>query len=180
MGDFVGNGDTSGSARGGIADPGPLGRLNAWLGSAEMAVASVAMIALLATNGYAIAGRYLFAAHPAWIIEVTEALLVVMVFAGGSWLYRENRQIAITMLIDKLAPAGLPRRALVLFGELAVLAFALVTLWQAAKYQPILFSRKTPVLGLPANLSSMMVPIAYVAIALTSIERLQKLMRRAA
>ena len=45
--------------------------------------------------------------------EVTEAMLVVMVFAGGSWLYRENRQIAITMLIDKLEPAGSPRRALV-------------------------------------------------------------------
>jgi TRAP-type transport system small permease protein len=144
-----------------------------------MTVASAAMIVLLVTNGYAIAGRYLFSAHPAWIIEVTEAMLVAMVFAGGSWLYRENRQIAITLLIDKLEPAGLPRRALVLFGELAVLAFALVTLWQAAKYQPILFSRKTPVLGLPANLSSIMVPIAYVAIALTSLERLQKLLRRA-
>lgn len=157
---------------------GALARLNLWLGSAEMAVASVAMAVLLATNGYAIAGRYLFGAHPAWIIEVTEAMLVIVVFAGGSWLYRENRQIAITLLIDKLAPTGLPRRVLVLVGELAVLAFALVTLWQAAKYQPILFSRKTPVLGLPANLSSVMVPIAYVAIALTSIERLRKLFGR--
>lgn len=164
----------------GGAGSGLLGRLNAWIGSAEIAVASVAMIALLTANGYAIAGRYLFSTHPAWIIEVTEALLVVIVFAGGSWLYRENRQIAITLLIDKLQPAGLPRRALVLIGELAVLVFALVTLWQAAKYQPILFSRKTPVLGLPANLSSIMVPIAYVAIALTSVERLQKLFRRAA
>lgn len=180
MGDFVANGDAGRSARGDGADPGALGRLNAWLGSAEMAVASIAMILLLVATGYAIAGRYLFSAHPAWIIEVTEALLVIMVFAGGSWLYRENRQIAITLLIEKLAPGGLPRRALALIGEFAVLVFALVTLWQAAKYQPILFSRKTPVLGLPANLSSIMVPIAYVAIALTSIERLQKLVRRAA
>jgi len=167
----------TGDGRGSL---GALARLNRWLGSAEMAVASVAMVVLLASNGYAIAGRYLFSAHPAWIIEVTEALLVVIVFAGGSWLYRENRQIAIAMLIEKLPQRGLPRRALVLIGELAVLAFALVTLWQAAKYQPILFSRKTPVLGLPANLSSVMVPIAYVAIALTCIERLRKLTRRGA
>jgi TRAP-type C4-dicarboxylate transport system permease small subunit len=144
-----------------------------------MAAASAAMIVLLVSNGYAIAGRYLFAAHPAWIIEVTETMLVVMVFAGGSWLYRENRQIAITMLVEKLQPNGWPRRSLAMIGEIAVLVFALVTLWQAAKYQPILFSRKTPVLGLPANLSSLMVPIAYIAIALTSIERLRALWRRA-
>lgn len=157
--------------------PGPLSRLNAWIGSAEMAIASAAMILLLATNGYAIAARYFFNLHPAWIIEVTEALLVTVVFAGGSWLYRQRRQIAITLLVERLAPGGAARRRLELLGELVVLVFALVTLWQAATYQPILASRKTPVLGLPANFSSMMVPLAYIAIALTSLERLRALAR---
>jgi len=157
-----------------------LSRINAWLARAEMAVASAAMILLLIFNGYAIAARYLFARYPAWIIEVTEAFLVVIVFAGGSWLYRNHRQIAITLLIDRLRADGAPRRWLVALGELAVLAFALVLLWQAAKYQPILFSRKTPVLGLPANLSSLMVPLAYIAIALTSVERLLAFWRRRA
>jgi TRAP-type C4-dicarboxylate transport system permease small subunit len=159
------------------ARAGRLARLDAWVGAAEMHVASVAMLVLLATNGYAIASRYLFALHPAWIIEVTEALLVVVVFAGGSWLYRARRQIAITMLVDRLATDGMARRVLDGAAELVVLIFALVTLWQAAKYQPILASRKTPVLGLPANLSSIMVPVAYAAIALTSIVRLRQILR---
>lgn len=159
-------------------DDGLLGRINRHLGTFEMAVACVAMVLLLTANGYAIAARYVFAHHPAWIIEVTEALLVTIVFAGGSWLYRERRQIAITMLLEKLPAGGSARRLLVFVGELVVLVFALVTLWQAAKYQPILAARKTPVLGLPANLPSLMVPIAYVAIALTAIERLRELVRR--
>ena len=168
------------SATAGPDDRDLLSRVNAWLGDAEMAIASTAMALLLALNGYAIVARYVFARYPAWIIEVTEALLVFIVFAGGSWLYRNHRQIAITVLIDKLPRDGAPRRWLIALGELAVLAFALVLLWQAAKYQPILMSRKMPVLGLPANLSSIMVPLAYVAIALTSVERLLAFWRQRA
>lgn len=38
------------------------------------------------------------------------------------------------MLVERLAPAGMARRGLELLGELVVLVFALVTLWQAAEY----------------------------------------------
>lgn len=157
-----------------------LDRISATLARFELVVSSAAMMLLLALNGYAIVGRYVLGNYPSWIIEVTETLLVTIVFLGGAWLYRARRHIAVTVLIDGLLRNSAVRRWLLLAGELAVLAFALVTLWQAAKYQPILFSRQTPVLGLPANVVSAAVPIAYLSIVVSSLGQLRALAGRRA
>jgi len=156
-----------------------LDRISEALARFEMTMATAAMLLLLALNGYAILGRYLLGDYPSWIIEVTETLLVVIVFMGGAWLYRTRRHIAVTILIDGVLKDTLARRILLFLGEVAVLIFALVTLWQAAKYQPILLSRKTPVLGLPANVMSAAVPIAYLSIVISSVRHLRALGARA-
>lgn len=158
--------------------PDLLAHVNRRLGGFEINVASVAMVALLAFNGYAIGARYLFNSYPAWIIEVTEFLMVVLVFLGGAWLYRERRHVAVDFFVGLLPRGGLARRVVFVVVEVSILAFALVTLWQAAVYQPILFARKTPVLGLPANVSSIMVPLAYLSIVLAALEHLRKGGRR--
>lgn len=152
-----------------------LDRISEALARIEMSLASAAMLLLLALNGYAIFARFLLGDYPSWIIEVTETLLVVVVFLGGAWLYRTRRHIAVTVLIDGALRDTRIRRVLLVLGELAVLAFALVTLWQAAKYQPILFSRKTPALGLPANVVSAAVPVAYLSIVISSLRQLRRL-----
>jgi TRAP-type C4-dicarboxylate transport system permease small subunit len=157
-----------------------LDRASAALARFELVLSSAAMILLLALNGYAIIGRHLLGNYPSWIIEVTETLLVTIVFLGGAWLYRARRHIAVTVLVDGVLRNTWLRRVLVVAGELVVLAFALVTLWQAAKYQPILFARQTPVLGLPANIVSAAVPVAYLSIAISSLCHLRRLGPRAA
>jgi TRAP-type C4-dicarboxylate transport system permease small subunit len=157
-----------------------LDRINATLARFELVVSSAAMILLLALNGYAIVGRYVLGNYPSWIIEVTETLLVSVVFLGGAWLYRARRHIAVTVLIDGMLRGTSIRRVLLIGGELVVLAFALVTLWQAAKYQPILFSRQTPVLGLPANIVSAAVPVAYLSIVISGLCHLRGLLARPA
>ena len=143
-----------------------------------MAAASAAMILLLALNGYAIFARALLARYPAWIIEVTETLMVCIVFLGGAWLYRAGRHVAVDYFTGLLPADGAAARAIRIAVELAILAFALVTLWQAWVYQPILFSRKTTALGLPANVLSIAVPFAYASIVLAGVERLARLCRR--
>jgi TRAP-type C4-dicarboxylate transport system permease small subunit len=155
-----------------------LSRLNQRLAQVEMGAACVAMALLLALNGYAILARALLERYPPWIIEVTEGLMVCIVFLGGAWLYRGGRHVAVDYFAAMLPEGGSAARALRAGVELAILAFALVTLWQAWVYQPILFGRKTTALGLPANVLSVAVPIAYASIALAALERLLQLRRR--
>ena len=153
---------------------------NQRLGRIELSLITVFIGLLLVLNAYAVIARYFFAYYPPWIIEVSEGLLVYIVFLGGAWLYRERRQIAMTVLVDRVIPEGPWRNLVIAVGEVAVLVFVLVTLWQAAVYQPILFQRQTEVLGLPKNMSSILVPVAYVSILLACIENLLGLTRKRA
>ena len=155
-----------------------LARLNQRIAQFEIGAASAAMILLLALNGYAIFARALLARYPAWIIEVTETLMVCIVFLGGAWLYRAGRHVAVDYFAGRLPAGGAAARAVRIGVEAAILVFALVTLWQAWVYQPILFSRKTTALGLPANVLSIAVPFAYASIVLAGAERLARLCRR--
>lgn len=152
--------------------------MNQRLAAFEINAACVAMVLLLALNGYAIAARYLFNRYPAWIIEVTETLMVCIVFLGGAWLYKAGRHVAVDYFVGLLHPGGKARKAIHIGAEVAIIAFAIVTLWQAAVYYPILMARKTPVLGLPANVFSAAVPLAYASILLFGLERLWALVRR--
>ena len=149
-----------------------LRRLNSAFAAFEIAASTALLTILFIANAYALVARYFFSSYPPWIIEVSEALMVSLVFLGGAWLYRERRQIAVQVFVEALTEGKWPRRLLQGFGELMVLAFALLTLWQAMRYQPIIAQSKTPVLGLPKNVSSIMVPVAYLSIMLAAVERL--------
>lgn len=150
---------------------GMLRRANSAFAAFEIGAITVLLGILFLANAYALVMRYFFNSYPAWIIEVSEFLLVSLVFLGGSWLYRQGRQIAVLAFVDLIARDGLPGRVVRAFGEIAVLAFAVLTLWQAVRMQPVLFQSQTPVLGLPKNLTTMMIPLAYVSILLASLER---------
>ena len=50
--------------------------------------------------------------------------------------------------------------------------FVLVTLWQAAIYQPILAERLTTALQVPQNVVTIAIPIAYISILLAGLESL--------
>jgi TRAP-type C4-dicarboxylate transport system permease small subunit len=151
---------------------------NQLLACLEESLVTFFIALLLVLNAYAVLARYLFAYYPPWIIEVSEALLVYIVFLGGAWLYRKRRQIAMTVLVDRVIPEGGWRQLVIAIGEVAVLIFALVTLWQAVVYQPILFRRQTEVLGLPKNVSSILVPVAYISIALSCAENLLERLKK--
>jgi TRAP-type C4-dicarboxylate transport system permease small subunit len=146
--------------------------LNEAIARCEVVIITLMIGVLFLTNAYAILARYLASSYPSWIIEVSEFLMIGVVFLGGAWLYRERRQIAVNALLVTLPNNGTAFRVLTAVGEAAVLCFALLTIWQAVLYQPILAQTTTPVLGLPRNLTTVFVPLAYVSIMLTSIEAL--------
>jgi TRAP-type C4-dicarboxylate transport system permease small subunit len=149
-----------------------LRRANAVFSAFEAGAITVLLGVLFLANFYALTMRYFFRSYPPWIIEVSECLLVSLVFLGGSWLYREGRQIAVLIFLNMLHPDRLPGRLVRMVGEIIVLGFALLVLWQAARYQTVLFQSRTPVLGLPKNITTILVPVAYFSIVLASLERL--------
>ena len=149
-----------------------LGTFNRRLGRVELFLATLFLGLLVVANTIAVGGRILFAIYPSWIIEVSVTLVISSVFAGGGYLYKTRGHVAVTLLLDRLDPAGAPYRALAVAGEVLVLIFVLVTLWQAAVYQPILFARLTTALQVPQNVVSIFIPIAYVSILLSAIEAL--------
>lgn len=148
------------------------------VGLLELWLVSLFMALLLVVNAGAVMSRYLLGYYPPWIIEVSQSILVYIVFLGGAWLYRERQQIAVTVILDALPKDGRARRILELTAELVILAFASVLLYQALAYQPTLWVRETAVLRWPQNLTTLFVPIAYLFIVLACIEHLMDLARR--
>lgn len=146
--------------------------LNAVLSQFELVAITWIFVALVVLNLYAIASRYLANYYPPWIIEISEMLLVQVVFVGGAWLYRARQQIGMTLFHDSLAPFPRTHRLVQMVADGGVLVFATFVLWQAIKFQPILFNSTTPSLGLPKNVITLLVPYAYLSIVLSAIEAL--------
>ncbi len=149
-----------------------LGEFNRRLGRLELFLATAFLGLLVVANTVAVGGRILFQHYPSWIIEVSETLVIWSVFAGSAYLYKARGHIAVTLLADRLRTDGATRRAVIMAGEVLVMVFVLVTLWQAAIYQPILAERMTAALQVPQNFVTIFIPIAYVSILLAGIESL--------
>lgn len=146
--------------------------VNAALARLELVVVTSIFATLVVTNLYAILSRYLANYYPPWIIEISEMLLVQVVFVGGAWLYRARQQIGMMLFYDGLKPLPRIQRFVQLLADGGVLVFSTIVLWQAIQFQPILFNSSTPSLGLPKNVVTLLVPYAYFSIAISAIEAL--------
>jgi TRAP-type C4-dicarboxylate transport system permease small subunit len=150
--------------------------LSSALARFEIWAIGLALTLLFLLNATAVISRYVFAYYPVWVLELSSTLMVVTVFLGGAWLYRARQQIAVTILVDSLPEASAARLGMRIVSELVVITFAFFVLWQAAVYQPILFARVTTALGMPYNVVSSMIPVAYFSIAVTALHRLLALL----
>jgi TRAP-type C4-dicarboxylate transport system permease small subunit len=145
---------------------------NARFGRVELFLTTAFLALLVVANTVAVVGRILFAIYPTWIIEVSAGLLIASVFTGAGYLYKKRGHVAVTLLIDRLNTSSGMYRLIVIGGEVLVLIFVIVALWQAAIYQPILWMRMTTALQIPQNFVSIFIPIAFVSIALSTVETL--------
>jgi TRAP-type C4-dicarboxylate transport system permease small subunit len=150
--------------------------LSSALARFEIWAIGLALTLLFLLNATAVISRYVFAYYPVWVLELSSTLMVATVFLGGAWLYRARQQIAVTILVDSLPEASAARLGMRIVSELVVITFAFFVLWQAAVYQPILFARVTTALGMPYNVVSSMIPVAYFSIAVTALHRLLALL----
>jgi TRAP-type C4-dicarboxylate transport system permease small subunit len=106
-----------------------LTRIVTWLVRICGAVSTLLILTILAIVSYAIVKRYVFDTPLLWGDELNGYLLVAAVMLGAAEALRRGDHISIDLLTDRLEAGH--KRAITIWGNLAVLAFAVVLGWSA-------------------------------------------------
>lgn len=116
-----------------------LSRLGRWWDRVLDAMALLSAVAMVCTLLFTFAGvvsRYVFGRAQAWTVEVSEYLLLYMVFLGGAWLLREDGHVRMDLLVQNLEGAKREALEVVLFlistALVAIVAYyGVVVTWEA-------------------------------------------------
>jgi TRAP-type transport system small permease protein len=99
--------------------------------SAIELLAGVLLIALMVVTGVDVIGRYILTAPLPGAFEMTEILLVALVFAALPLVSREGGHIEVDLLVAFLPGALL--RALAVFGAILSAGVLIFVAWQLAR-----------------------------------------------
>lgn len=97
------------------------------LADAVVALAALALVGLVAVQGWQVFARYVLNDSPSWTEPVTLALLTSAMSFGAASGVHNDRHFAFTLLAD-IAPPAL-RRALFVFTQLTIALLGLVLAW---------------------------------------------------
>jgi TRAP-type C4-dicarboxylate transport system permease small subunit len=99
-------------------------------------LSAVAMTCTLLFTFAGVVSRYVFGRAQAWTVEVSEYLLLYMVFLGGAWLLREDGHVRMDLLVQNLQGAKRELLEVLLFvistALVGVVAYyGVVVTWEA-------------------------------------------------
>lgn len=97
------------------------------LADAVVALAALALVGLVAVQGWQVFARYVLNDSPSWTEPVTLALLTSAMAFGAAAGVQNDRHFAFTLLVD-IAPPAL-RRALFVFAKLIIALLGAVLAW---------------------------------------------------
>lgn len=97
------------------------------LADAVVALAALALVGLVAVQGWQVFARYVLNDSPSWTEPVTLALLTSAMSLGAAAGVHDGRHFAFTLLAD-IARPGL-RRALFVFSQLTIALLGAVLAW---------------------------------------------------
>lgn len=129
---------------------GLLVRLNQWLIGALMATMAVLVFANVVS-------RYMLNTSFIWVEELTQYGMIWVTYLGAGLALREGRHVAVDTLQDWMRPHL--RHALRSFIACAVAAFLLAVCVLGAQIVLFTWGQETPVLGIPAGVPYLAVPI---------------------
>lgn len=136
---------------------GPAARAEAWfvgLNKGVIVLMMASMIGLVFTN---VVTRYLFKYSIVWAEELSQFLMVWIVFLGAGLAFREGRHVAVEFFLDRM-PARL--RGLVRHGIFWGLAAFLVMLAVlGARYAQFAIEQETPVLNISYAIPYACIPV---------------------
>jgi TRAP-type C4-dicarboxylate transport system permease small subunit len=128
-----------------------LGALSAWL-----------FFAIGGMIGYEVVSRYVFNAPTIWAEEMSRFFQLWATYLAVATLLRRRELIRITLLIERLGPAG--RRAAEVFSLLVIAAFCAVAIWYGTDIllESIRLDRSTStMLDVPQWTTEIVIPLGF-------------------
>lgn len=107
-----------------------------------------------------VVSRYFFSSPLVWAEELARYLLVMITFFGGSIAFKNLQLAHIDFLLVRLPER--PRKALILFGQIAIFGMLLVVTYYATRLMlsPSALNQRSPAMQMPMYLVYSILPAA--------------------
>lgn len=119
--------------------------------------------------------RYVFKAPIYFANELALYLFSLITFFGGSIGVKKTGLASVTILIDKLR--GLPKKILLIFIQINILAFGIVILYYSLIWitSPNILAQMASTISIPMWLPYSIIPLSMICIIIFSLDNLLKL-----
>jgi TRAP-type C4-dicarboxylate transport system permease small subunit len=136
-------------------------------GQVEFTLAVLALIVGGVLSGALALLRYAFGTSLWWAQEIAESLILLTYFLGVSYVFKARQYIIIEFLSLRFPVRA--QACLYAFAQVAAIAFTVVIVILVAQFAPRAMGMRSPVLGLPGNLTFLPIAVGSVMMALTSL-----------
>jgi TRAP-type C4-dicarboxylate transport system permease small subunit len=146
-----------------------------WL--AEL-LAEIGLIGLLLIVIHEVIVRYVFDSPTLYSVELSEYLLVLVVFMSIGWVLKEDRHVAVTFVVDRL-PEKI-RLGLNLLTSLLTMAFLGIIVWKGGKTTLTAYTgnyHSSSLLDFPMWIPYALIPLGALVLSLQYIVKIGELIR---
>jgi TRAP-type C4-dicarboxylate transport system permease small subunit len=146
-----------------------------WL--AEL-LAEIGLIGLLLIVIHEVIVRYVFDSPTLYSVELSEYLLVLVVFMSIGWVLKEDRHVAVTFVVDRL-PERM-RLGLKLLTSLLTMAFLGIIVWKGGKTTLTAYTgnyHSSSLLDFPMWIPYALIPLGALVLSLQYIVKIGELIR---
>ncbi len=146
-----------------------------WL--AEL-LAEIGLIGLLLIVIHEVIVRYVFDSPTLYSVELSEYLLVLVVFMSIGWVLKEDRHVAVTFVVDRL-PEKM-RLGLKLLTSLLTMAFLGIIVWKGGKTTLTAYTgnyHSSSLLDFPMWIPYALIPLGALVLSLQYIVKIGELIR---
>lgn len=122
--------------------------------------------------------RYFFNRPVAWVLEISEYILLYMTFMAAAWVLRDDAHIKVDLLVNRLSPRGQSLMSIVtsVIGAFVMLILA----WFGGRVTLDFYRRGVPTLEYlktPEYLVLMIIPIGSFFLGVQFLRRAHKYLR---
>ena len=146
-----------------------------WL--AEL-LAKIGLVGLLLIVIHEVVVRYVFDSPTLHSVELSEYLLVFVVFMSIGWVLKENRHVAVTFAVD-LLPEKV-RLVLNMLTSLLTLAFLGILVWKGGKTAITAYTgnyHSSSLLNFPMWIAYALIPLGALVLSLQYLVKIAELLR---
>ena len=155
-----------------------LGRSLSRLSEVCVGIAMLLLIVITALVVSQVLARNFFSVGLPWADEASRFAGIAMVYLATPYLLFHGQHVAVTMLAEALS--GIKRTLCLAIAELATLGFCVLTLYGFYRFLLRAARFSSPALGIPNLWLYMPALISIALLALISLYRLGRIMRRRA